>query len=248
MLNNEQQTIVDTLLHHRSPSAGYHYQSSIALTIQMTDTTWEQQYAERRAKEAEVRRLLTETFPAWKVGPFKAHPLRQRPLGLWIATIWMPEDRHSLLSMAYYLRWARQGLIQHDHYNAASCDPRWNEWGVSQTMREAEDPVQWVTDTYGDTLEKQFPMLIHTGRMGSGQYLVVANPEEDACEERACYRSPQSFEDWLDMRYELEWTAATNIQVDERKVVAIWQSKLARHVFEKRHPECFQLGKKHETS
>ena len=238
MLDDEQQRVVDALLNNRDPDAGYHYRSSIAFIIQMKGTTWEQQNAERQAKETEITRLLAETFPSWKVGRFKAHPLRDLFPGLWIADIRMPEDRHSLLSMAYYIRWARQGLIKPDHYNAASCDPRWHEWGVSQAMMVAEDPVQWVTDTYGDTLGNQFPVLIHTGRMGAGHYLVVPNPQEDACEETIHYASPASYEARLDIEYELKWTAIATIQVDESQIIVTWQSKLARKVFEERHPEC----------
>ena len=260
MLNDEQKRVVDTLLNFRNPNAGYCYQSSIAFTIQMKGTTWEQQNTERQAKETEVSRLLAETFPAWKVGRFKEHPMRDMFPGLWIAKIRMPEKWHSLISMAYYIRWARQGLIRRDHYNAAACDPRWKEWGVSQAMMEAEDPVQWVTDTYGDMLENQFPMLIHTGPIGSsGHYLVIPDPEADACEETVVYASPKSFATRLEIEGELEWaratnipaesvmqaseyelkrTKATNIQVTEEKISVVWHSKIARNVFEERHPAC----------
>ncbi len=47
-----------------------------------------------------------------------------------------------------------------------------------------------------------------------------------------------SFEERLDIENKLKWTKATNIQVDERTIVVTWQSKLARKVFEERHPGC----------
>jgi len=118
---------------------------------------------ERQQKEGTLQKVLRDHFPHWVVSSrFKHHPDYSLFPGLYCGTINSTDKWLSLIASAYFEKWMHEGIMK-SYGVCGGWDPRWhtatrNWYGV--------DPVQWVTDTYGDTLENQFPKLseVYDGR------------------------------------------------------------------------------------
>ena len=149
-LSDEQKRVVDDLLHHRQSGPNYTLTVSIHFSVQ--GKTWDERYQAHLPKAAALTRLLHDLFPHWIVSDFKEH--RAFP-GMWCAEIRATDKWLSLLASAYFERWGREGIMdKHGYGVCGGWDPRYD---TARLRWQNVDPVQWVMETYGDTLENQFP-------------------------------------------------------------------------------------------
>lgn len=154
-LNNEQKRVVEDLLNYRISGPIYRLSMSISFQVKTDPKRREEYKQEREQKEATLQKLLRDLFPHWVISPrFEQHPRSSLFPGLYCGNIDSPDKYLSLIASAYFEKWRREDIIE-SYGVSGGRDSRYIM--ATRGWYGVDDPVQWVTDTYGDTLEHQFP-------------------------------------------------------------------------------------------